>query len=377
MTPDNSDTSPRILVAPNAFKGWLTAHEAAEAIAAGVRAAAPSAAVEVLPVADGGDGTLDVLVGGDATGGAGFERRTERVSGPMSGQRIDAAWGWRASDRCAAIEMAEAAGLRLLRAGNAPDPMHATTRGVGELIASAIHHGAARIVVGVGGSATVDGGLGALVALGWRFLDAARSRVEHAADLPSVVRHLRPGMRGWHIPPIEVLCDVTNPLLGPRGAARVFGPQKGADAQQVAALEAGLARLAETLGGDPGAAGAGAAGGLAYGLSAALGARLVEGGVALLELLGMRRRLADAALVITGEGKLDEQTLDGKAPAIVARMAAAAGRPCVALAGRSELREHSLFARIDEAAAANPAEAAEALRRTAERLTPEWLRLIA
>jgi glycerate kinase len=320
-----------VVCAPNAFKGTLSAHAAASAMARGVRDAG-GAAIEV-PVADGGDGTLDVLM---AARRSDSRVTRHRVTGP-AGTRIIARLGW-IGDDTAAVELAEASGLRRMGA-TAPDALHATSRGTGELIRIAIDQGARRIVVGVGGSACSDGGAGLLQALGGRVTDARGGDIgpgggglEDAAaiDLSEVFRRLAGRS-------IEVACDIRSPLLGPQGAAQMFSPQKGASADDAARLERALAHfadLASNLGrGDLSTLpGAGAAGGCGFGLALA-GARLVPGAGAICDLVGLDAALDRAAVAITGEGRLDSQTPTGKAPAEVAMRAAARGIPCIAIAG--------------------------------------------
>lgn len=329
----------RAVCAPNAFKGALGAREAAAAMAAGVRDAGGEA-VEV-PVADGGDGTLDVLLA--ASPGSRVQR--VRVQGPL-GAPVEARLGW-LGDGTAVVEMAEVAGLRLLPR-DALDPLRASTYGVGELLRAALDGGARRIVVGVGGSATTDGGAGLAVALGARLLDAAGAELGPGGGaLGSLVRvdrgALDPRLRDCRI---EVAVDVRSPLLGPRGAAAVFGPQKGATPEQVALLEAGLTRWLAALAADPLISeqpGMGAAGGCAFGLAAMCWARLVPGAALVCDMVGLDAALAGADLVLTGEGRLDASTAAGKAPAEVARRAVAAGVPCVALAGSVETPVDPLY----------------------------------
>jgi glycerate 2-kinase len=322
----------RVVCAPNAFKGALGAREAAAAMALGVRDAGGTA-VEV-PVADGGDGTLDVLLA--ASAGARVE--VVRVRGPL-GAPVEARLGW-LGNGSAVVEMAEAAGLRLL-ARDGLDALGASTYGVGELVRAALDGGARRIVAGVGGSATTDGGAGLAAALGARLLDGSGVELAlgggalgslAAVDLSELDARL-------HAVRIEVAVDVRSPLLGPRGAAAVFAPQKGATPEQVALLEAGLSRWLAVLGVDPLLAeqpGMGAAGGCAFGLAAVCGAVLRPGAALVCDLAGLDAALAGADLVLTGEGRLDSSTAEGKAPAEVSRRAAAAGLPCVVLAGSVE-----------------------------------------
>lgn len=332
----------RVLIAADKFKGSLTAAEVARRVAAGITRVRPAVAVETLPVADGGDGTVAAAVAG------GFEPRRITVTGPL-GEPVTAAFALRGTT--AIVEMAEASGLALLP----PDtfaPLTATTAGTGELVRAALDAGARTVVLGVGGSATTDGGAGMLTALGARLLDATGEPVgpgggplRHlaAADLTGLDPRLKDTS-------VVLASDVDNPLTGPRGAAAVYGPQKGADAAQVAELDAGLGRLvavlAETLGERAAEAasapGAGAAGGVGYGALVGLGAVFRPGIDLLLELLGFPAALDRAELVITGEGSLDEQTLHGKAPAGVAAAARAAGRPVAAVCGRLAVDEAAL-----------------------------------
>lgn len=318
---------PRIVLAPDKFKGTLDAVGVAEALAEGLRAAVPAAECALVPVADGGDGTLAAAVR------AGWADMPGRVSGP-DGRPVAAGIGLQ--DDAALVELALAAGLHLAP----PAPLTASTAGVGELIRLALDHGARRVVLGVGGSASTDGGSGLLTALGARFLDATGAPIgPGGAGLAHLERvelgGLDPRLAGTQF---VVATDVDNPLTGPHGAAAVFAPQKGASADDVVRLEAGLRRLAGVLRRDAGVdvehvAGAGAAGGTAAGAVAVLGARIESGAELVCDLTGLPEHLAGADLVVTGEGALDEQTLRGKAPAVVARRSAAAGVPCVAVAG--------------------------------------------
>jgi glycerate 2-kinase len=316
----------RVLLAPDSFKGSATAAAAAAALARGWLARRPADQVTCLPLADGGEGTLDVL----AATVPGRQWHHAVVTGP-GGAPVDCAW-LELPGTAAAVELARASGLPLLRR---PDPMGAHTTGLGEVIGRALDHGARRVVIGLGGSASTDGGTGALAALGARFLDAAGRELPRGggalAGLAAVdAAGLRPPPPGG----VTCLTDVTAPLLGPRGAAAVFGPQKGAGPRQVARLEAGLARLAELLGGDPGAPGAGAAGGTGYGLTAGWGAVLVPGAAELARLAGLDRAVAAAEVIVTGEGRFDATSLTGKATGLVIAAAAAAGVPVALVAGQ-------------------------------------------
>jgi glycerate 2-kinase len=324
----------RIVIAPNAFKGSLSALEAAEAIGEGVRVAARDAELVLVPIADGGDGTVDALVA--ATQG---ERRTLRVRGPL-GDPVDAEYGLIDGGSTAVIEMAKAAGIALVPKEKR-DPRITTTYGVGELLQHANDTGARHFIVGIGGSATNDGGAGMAQALGYHLLD------QRGLELPpgglALTRLARIHVGGvhanWKEAEVDVACDVTNPLTGSRGASAVYGPQKGATPEMVAELDAALHHFAEIIRRDLGVdveqlPGAGAAGGLGAGLVAFLGARLQPGAEMVVEALHLDERLTGAQLVITGEGRLDSQTARfGKGPAAVARHAKNAGIPVVAIGG--------------------------------------------
>ncbi|MFJ3698768.1 glycerate kinase [Streptomyces sp. NPDC090052] len=337
MTDGAVTEAARVLVAADKFKGSLTAVEVAERVTAGLRRIVPGVEVETLPVADGGDGTVAAAVA------AGFDRHEVRVTGPL-GEQLTAAFALR--DGVAVVEMAEASGLQHLPAGVFA-PLTATTYGSGELLRAALDAGARSIVFGVGGSATTDGGAGMLAALGARFLDAAGQPVGPGggglselatADLSGLDTRLA----GTEI---VLASDVDNPLTGPKGAPAVYGPQKGASPEQVAALDAALAHFAAVLEKSIGAGaaeaalapGAGAAGGIGFGALVGLGASFRAGIDVMLDVLGFAPAVARATLVVTGEGSLDEQTLHGKAPAGVAAAARAAGKEVVAVCGRLTL----------------------------------------
>ncbi|MGY1839334.1 MULTISPECIES: glycerate kinase [unclassified Modestobacter] len=360
----------RVVLAPDSFKGTLDAAAAAAALAAGWRRRRPDDDVRTVPLADGGEGTLEAL-GHDLPDAA---WRAAAVSGP-DGRPVDAAWLLR-PDGTAVVEMARAAGLPLL-AG--PDPLGATTRGLGQLLAAVVGDPQVqRVVLTLGGSATTDGGTGALAALGARFTDA------EGVDLPpgggALPRLAAVDLAGLVPPPpggVQCLVDVTAPLLGPLGAAGQFGPQKGADPGQVAVLDAGLARLADLLGGDRDAPGAGAAGGTAYGFAVAWGAEFVSGATAVAAAAGLDDALAGADLAITGEGQFDAQSLRGKVVGNLLDRAAAAGVPVVVVAGRVGDADHPVrralsltdLAGSTVAAMADPA---RWLTRAGEVLAAEW-----
>jgi glycerate kinase len=331
VRPRGSSIAPPVVVcAPNAFKGTLSAQGAAVAMARGVRDAG-AVAVEV-PVADGGDGTLDVLI---SSRGSRARVGRHRVTGPTGGSLI-ARLGWLTRDQ-AVVELAEASGLRRVGSGSL-DALHATSRGTGELIRIAVDTGARRVVVGVGGSACTDGGAGLLQALGARLTDTSGTEIgPGGAGLEALAAiDLSPAMRVLAGCSIEVACDIRGPLLGPNGAARMFAPQKGASREDVQRLERALGRFASLASGDAEDAaalpGAGAAGGCGFGL-ALLGARLTSGAALVCDLVGLDAAIRGAAAVITGEGRLDSQTLEGKAPAEVAARTLRCGLPCLAIAG--------------------------------------------
>lgn len=325
----------RVVVAPDKFKGTLTASQVAHAVAAGLTDECPTARVTELPVADGGDGTLDAVLA------AGFARLPVRVTGP-TGEPVEAAVGVR--DRVGIVELALASGLALLPDGH-PDPLHATSRGTGELVRAALDAGCRQVVLGVGGSACTDGGAGMAQALGVRLLDASGVDLPDGGGALAYLDTVDLARLDPRVAAVDVVLasDVDNVLLGERGAAAVFGPQKGATAQDVAVLDAALARWAELV--DPGAArlpGAGAAGGVGYAALALLGARRRPGIEVVLDLVGFADRVRGADLVITGEGSLDEQTLSGKAPMGVAAAASTTGTPVVAVCGRCTLDASAL-----------------------------------
>lgn len=329
----------RILVAPDKFRGTLTAAEAASAIARGWRRVRPHDVIEEVPLADGGEGTLDALLA--ALGG---ERRTARVSGPL-GDEIEATFGLAGPrGRLGIVEMARASGLGLVSPARR-DPMRASTRGTGELILAALRAGAREVLVCLGGSATTDGGAGMAQALGVALLDAEGVPVgPGGAGLLRLARidatRLDPLARAARV---QAACDVDSPLAGPRGAAHAFGPQKGASPEEVLLLDRALRHLAAVVHRDLGIdvrdlPGAGAAGGLGAGLAAFLGARLRPGVQVVMEAVGLGRRIRAADLVLTGEGAFDESSLRGKVPAGVLALSRSAGVPVVILCGRAEIR---------------------------------------
>ncbi|MBO2450434.1 glycerate kinase [Actinomadura barringtoniae] len=376
----------QVVIAPDKFKGSLTAVQVAEHVAAGLRRVRPDLPLVALPVADGGDGTVDAAVA------CGFARLRTSVTGPI-GEPVTASYAVR--DATAVIELAEASGLRRLPGGESgkPEfaPLIASSRGTGELIDAAVRGGATRIVLGLGGSACTDGGAGMAEALGVRFLDSSGAPLPPGGaalrSLASIdTRGLDERLDGVTF---IVASDVDNPLLGPEGAAAIFGPQKGASPSQVRTLENGLARLENIARRDLGAfaakrPGAGAAGGVGFGAMTFLDASVRPGIAFLLDLLGFAEQVAGARLVITGEGSLDRQSLRGKAPIGVARAAARATVPTVAVAGRRTLTGEQLRkARLQSAYAiadieSDPercmTEAGPLLERLAEEIGRTWLK---
>jgi glycerate kinase len=338
----------RIVVAPQSLKGSLDAPQVGEAIARGIRRVLANASVTVIPVADGGEGTVRALVA--ATGG---QLRRAIVSGPL-GAPVEAEYGILGAAAGAAatavVEMASASGLPLVPA-EARDPGAASTFGTGELMRAALDAGCGELLIGIGGSATNDGGAGMAQALGARLLDAeghelprgglALGRIDRI-DVSGLDARIRAAT-------VRVACDVSNPLLGPTGATAVYGAQKGVTPDLAPLLDAALARFAATIAQDLGVEvaeipGAGAAGGLGAGLLAFAGARLVPGAELVLDALQFTSRIAGADLVITAEGQLDAQTRNGKSVGAVARAAHDAGARVIALAGRVALSDADLEA---------------------------------
>lgn len=341
----------KIVIAPQSFKGSVAALAAAQAIERGVRRAEPAAETALVPVADGGDGTLEALAG--SSGGQIFR---SSVAGPL-GQAVEAAWGVMGDGQTAVVEMAQASGLALLPPARR-NPRTATTQGTGEIIREALDKGYTRIIVGLGGSATNDAGTGMAAALGVKFRDgqgkvlprggAALARLE-SIDLSG--RH--PGLERAEI---IGATDVTNPLCGPEGASAVYGPQKGASPEVVAELDAALANFARVAQRDVGMdflqeeyPGSGAAGGLGAGLMAFAGATLRSGIDLVCQALNFEEQVKDADLVITGEGRADVSTIYDKSPVGVARKAAVYGVPTIILAGSlgegyAELYQHGIAA---------------------------------
>lgn len=321
---------PIILVAPAAFKGTLGARQVADALALGVRRVLPDSAVLQCPISDGGDGLLDAVLAPGAL------RERVSVTGPL-GDPVAGELGWLDAET-AIVESATAAGIALLKLAQL-DPLRATTRGVGELIWEAVERGATTVVVGLGGSATVDGGTGAARGLGWSFQDAAGAALPEGGGS---LAQLAEFAGGWGLAArVIALADVRTPLVGPAGAAAVFGPQKGAGPEGVKLLSRGLDRLAELMArhGRPDLAilaGGGAAGGLGAGLVFFAKAQLTAGAEWVLARIGFDAALATAQLVLTGEGAFDRTSLAGKAAGEVVRRAQAAKKQVAVVAGKVE-----------------------------------------
>lgn len=373
----------RVVVAPDKFKGSVTAAEAAASLAAGLCLARPDLEASQVPVADGGDGTVAAAVA------AGFEPVSVTVDGPLAGLRVSAVLALR--DGTAVIELASAAGLRCLpKPGpTASSALTASTYGAGQLIVAALDQGVGTIVLGIGGSASTDGGAGLVQALGVGLTTSDGSILPRGgaalADLAGIdesgLDRRLAGVR------VLVASDVDSPLLGPDGAAAVFGPQKGAGPEEVTKLELALARWAELTAAATGhdlsaAPGAGAAGGTGFAALSYLGASLIPGVDLVLDLVGFDAALDGADLVLTGEGCLDRQTLTGKAPLGVARAAARRGVPVVAVAGQVRLGQAELqaagfsaayaLADTDADVVASMAQATELLEQAGARIASAW-----
>ena len=343
QTPYNSGV--RIVIAPDKFKGTLNAREVAQNIAKGLLDVMPDAQIEIVPMADGGEGTAEAIC--DARGCSWLECKAHDALG----REIRGRYGWIDQEKLAVMEMSEAAGMRRLSESEL-DPVRATTFGVGEMILDASKRGANEIIIGLGGSATNDGGFGMARALGFRFEfehehehehEQGQLRLTDLVDLKGISRPV-----DLAVPTIIAAVDVKNPLLGENGATRVFGPQKGASNSDLDNLDRALTKLADVVAAEFGfdyrnQAGTGAAGGLGFGLLSFCGATIRPGFEVIGEAVDLEDKIKDADLVITGEGSLDRQTLEGKTPAGVARLARKLGKPVYAIVGRAsddqEVRE--------------------------------------
>ncbi len=344
----------RIVIAPQSLKGSLTAAEAGLAIAEGVQAVYPHAEIDIVPVADGGEGTVQALV--DATGG---EIVPQVVTGPL-GEPVSAFFGLLGDGQTAAIEMAACAGLPLVPPSKR-NPLITTTYGVGELILAALDRRCHRFIIGIGGSATNDGGAGMAQALGASLLNEAGTAIGRGgAALATLSRISLEGLDSrLQACTVEVACDVTNPLCGPTGASAVYGPQKGATPEMVTQLNAALAHYAEIIERDLALSvkdipGAGAAGGLGAGLIAFAHATLRPGAQIVLEAVRLEEHVRTANLVITAEGQIDSQTAYGKTVGAVAALAKRYGLPVLALAGSLGENYHTVYTLGVDAVAALP-----------------------
>jgi len=324
----------KILIAPDKFKGTLNARQVAENIAKGLGDVLPDAQIEIIPMADGGEGTAEAIC--DARGCSWLECKAHD---PL-GREINARYGWIDQEKLAVIEMSEAAGMRRL-SGSERDPIRATTLGVGEMLLDATKRGANEIIIGLGGSATNDGGFGMARALRFRFWGTGDKEIKGVVDLALLERIVRPkGREELKRPRIIAAVDVKNPLLGENGATRVFGPQKGASKRDLDNLERALTTLADVVATEFGfdyreEAGTGAAGGLGFGLLSFCDATIRAGFEVVAEAVGLEAKMKNTDLVITGEGSLDRQTLEGKTPSGVARLARKLGKPVFAIVGRA------------------------------------------
>ena len=337
----------RILIAPDKFKGTLSAREVAEAIATGLRDVLPDAKIDIVPMADGGEGTAEVI--GDALGASWIKCKAHD---PI-GCEIDARYAWVDVQKLAVMEMSEAAGMRRLKPSEL-NPEIATTFGVGEMILDATKRGVGEIIIGLGGSATNDGGFGMARALGFQFFDDSDNEIKSASELTTLNRIERPSPATSRPPlpegeeqgegkaamQIVAAVDVRNPLLGENGATRVFGPQKGVMPDQLEKFERALTRLADVIASQFGfdhrnEPGVGAAGGLGFGLMSFCGAKIQRGFDVVAKSVGLDSKMRDADIVITGEGNLDRQTLEGKTPAGVAQLAHKLGKRVFAFVGRA------------------------------------------
>ena len=323
----------KILIAPDKFKGALNAREVAENIAKGLRDVLPDAKIEIVPMADGGEGTAEAIC---AMRGCSW---SQCKAHDALGREIAARYGWIEDQKLAVMEMSEAAGMWRL-SENERDPLRANTFGVGEMILDAANRGANEIIIGLGGSATNDGGFGLARALGFRFDYEHEHEQEHVgvADLLELTGIMKPN--DLVLPKIIAAVDVRNPLLGDNGATRVFGPQKGATADKIEILERALTRLADVVAEQFGfdyrnEPGAGAAGGLGFGLMSFCAAKIQPGFDVVSKAVGLEKKIKDVDIVITGEGSLDRQTLEGKTPAGVARLARKLFKPVFAIVGRA------------------------------------------
>jgi len=365
----------RILIAPDKFKGSLSAREVAENAALGLRDVLRDAKIDIVPMADGGEGTAEVVC--KALNGSWLKCKAHD---PL-GREIDACYAWIEKRLLGVMEMSEAAGMWRL-SKNERDPLRANTFGVGEMIVAAADHGADEIIIGLGGSATNDGGFGMARALGFRFdygREHGHEQEQEVSQLPHLAKITKP--KGLALPKIIAAVDVQNSLLGENGATRVFGPQKGAGKDKIDILERALTKFADVVANEFGfdyrdKPGAGAAGGLGFGLMSFCGAQIRPGFDVVAEAVDLESKIKDVDVVITGEGSLDRQTLEGKTPAGVARLARKLGKRVFAIVGRADgdRQVREIFdgvyqnARPGMSETENMARAAELLRENAREL---------
>jgi glycerate kinase len=330
----------KVLIAMDSFKGTLPATVACDIVAQAFSRFRPQITLSVKPVADGGEGTADVIV--KACGGM-FIQKT--VTGPLMGMNVSAGFGLIDDDLTAIVEMANASGLVLLKKTQR-DPLLTTTYGTGQLIRAARQKGVKHILLAVGGSATMDGGVGAARALGWRFLDGDGKDVPHGGGFLTSIQTIAPPPQSSEIPKMSVLCDVNNPLCGPTGAAHVYARQKGADDPMIELLEEGLSHLASLVKREIGVdirdlPGAGAAGGLAAGAVAFMNGTLTSGLENVMECLNLSQEIEKADWVITGEGSFDHQSLCGKVVGVIAAESKKRNKKVGVIAGRVKLSEQA------------------------------------
>ncbi|MCF6410796.1 glycerate kinase [Pseudalkalibacillus salsuginis] len=326
----------KIIVAPDSFKGSMTSTEASEAIRKGLLEVDEDLDVVLIPMADGGEGTVEAL-----TAILGGEKQSEEVEDPL-GRQVCADFGWIEKTKTAVIETAAASGLPLLKEGEL-DPYHASTYGTGQLVSRALDLGADKVILGLGGSATVDAGTGFFEALGIRFLDEAGNRVQASGGKLGEIKSIDATHLDSRLADVEftIASDVTNPLLGREGAVAVFGPQKGVTEDELVFFENGMGRYAETVASHIGKEyrsdeGSGAAGGFGFSLLAFLQPKFENGFTLISKLSGLESQISQSRLVITGEGKVDGQSLYGKVPIGIARIAAKHHVPAIAFAGKIE-----------------------------------------
>jgi len=326
----------KIIIAPNSFKGSLDAFKVAQSIEKGLRKSALKVECELFPIADGGDHTLEVF-----QNWLGGEIKKKKVIGPL-GEEVQTEWVLVKNDKTAIIEMAKASGISLIKK-SALNPLKASSFGTGQLIMEALNDGAEKIILGLGGSATVDGGLGILQAMGVELINTKGNVIEKNINPLMEIEHIYSKNIDPRLLTTEflILCDVENPLLGPSGAAHVFGPQKGANSEDVKMLEKSMKRFNEIVIKNTSKdyskmAGAGAAGGIAVALKAFFNAKIVSGVDFLLEKMNFEDSIKNADYLITAEGKVDSQTLQGKGPFGVAEKAKSYGIPSLILVGKAD-----------------------------------------